>query len=160
VCDPSWADPSDTPFSKKAGGRWNPPDRPGRPGFGALYLNPGIAIARANARRHARESFGVMIEDLAAAHLPDLQRYAVIETGFVDAVTPSAIAALGLAPSYPSAIPHPPCQGNAEDAYAAGEHGVVPLSAASPTDEELVVFDRDVPALTTKTMRQKFASWY
>ena len=70
------------------------------------------------------------------------------------------LAALGLAPSYPSAIPHPPCQGIAEDAYAQGELGIVPLSAVSPVDEELVIFDRDVAALAVKTTRVKFASWY
>jgi len=160
VCDPAWTDPSDTSYSKWAGGRWNPPDRPGRPGFGALYLNPTIPIARANARRHARESFGVALEDLAAERLPDLQHYAVVETEFVDAVTPAGISALGLPPSYPTSIPHPPCQGIAEHAYAVGEHGVVPLSAVSPTDEELVIFDRDVPVLATKTTREKLASWY
>ena len=160
VCDPSWTDPSDTSFSKRKGGRWNPPDRPGRPGFGALYLNSTISVARANARRHAQDSFGVSIEDLIAGRLPDLQHYEIASTDFVDVVTPKAIAGLGLAPTYPTQIPHPPCQGIAEDAYAAGEHGIVPLSAASPTDEELVIFDRDVPGLATKAVRQGFSDWY
>ena len=161
VCDPSWPDPSDTSFSKTQGGRWNPPDRPGRPGFGALYLNATIALARANARRHVFFSFGATIDDLIDDdQRPELQHYEIQESDFVDAVTPAAVAALGLAPSYPSGIPHPPCQGIAEDAYAQGEHGVVPLSAVSPADEELVIFDRDVAALAVKTARVEFANWY
>ena len=76
VCDPSWPDPSDTSFSKTQGGRWNPPDRPGRPGFGALYLNATIALARANARRHVFFSFGATIDDLIDDdQRPELQHY-------------------------------------------------------------------------------------
>jgi RES domain-containing protein len=162
VCDPSWPDPSDTSFSKANGGRWNPPDRPGRPGFGALYLNATIEVARANARRHVLMSFGATIDDLIDDddHRPDLQRYEIVESEFVDAVTPAAVAAVGLAPSYPSAIPHPPCQGIAEYAYAQGEHGIVPLSAESPAEEELVIFDRDVAALAVRTTRLRFSNWY
>jgi RES domain-containing protein len=164
VCDPSWTDPSDTSFSRKAGGRWNAPDRPGRPGFGALYLNRSLDAARANARRHSIASFGATLDDLADEHLPDLQNYDVTEADFVDAVTSSAVEALGLAASYPTMIPHPPCQGIAEDAYAKGEHGIVALSATSTAaamgEEELVIFDRDVDLLATKTVRAKFVSWY
>jgi RES domain-containing protein len=141
VCDRSWTDPSDTSFAKTNGGRWNPPDRPGRPGFGALYLNLTLEVARANARRHVLASFGAMIDDLVDdKHRPDLQRYEVVEADF--------------------AVPHPPCQGIAEAAYAQAEHGIVPLSAASPVDEELVIFDRDVAALAVKTTRLTFATWY
>ncbi len=164
VCDPSWTDPSDTSYARRAGGRWNPPDRPGRAGFGALYLNASLGAARANARRHALASFGTAIDDLLDEHLPDLQHYDVVQTDFVDAVSPTAVAALGLAATYPAAIPHPPCQAIAEVAYAQGEHGIVPLSAASSTagvaEEELVIFDRDVASLATKTTRANFASWY
>lgn len=118
-------------------------------------------VARANARRHVLASFGAMIDDLVDDdRRPDLQQYEVVESDFVDAVRPAAIAALGLAPLYPSAVPHPPCQGIAEAAYAQAEHGIVPLSAASPVDEELVIFDRDVAALAVKTRRLKFANWY
>lgn len=159
VCDPSWADPSDTSYAQRLGGRWNPPDRAGRPGFGALYLNATIDVARVNARRHALLSFGVAIEDLVDARLPDLQHYDVVETAFVDAVTPDAVAALGLAPTYP-AISHAPCQGIAEEAYASGEHGIAARSAVDHDGEELVVFDRDVPALAHKSKREPFASWY
>jgi hypothetical protein len=87
----------------------------------------------------------------------------VSETDFVDAVSSAAVAALGLA-SYPLMIPHPQCQGIAEEAYAQGEHGVVPMSAtsnpATAAEEELVIFDRDVAGLAKKTKRLKFEGWY
>jgi hypothetical protein len=85
----------------------------------------------------------------------------VIETDFVDAVNRIAVEALGLGASYPRAIPHPPCQGIAAAAYAAGEHGIAVLSAVGMTDadEELVVFDRDVAAITAKGRRLDFGDW-
>jgi len=43
VVDPAWADPLDASFSRRAGGRWNPP------GFAALYLCRDLETARANA---------------------------------------------------------------------------------------------------------------
>lgn len=107
-----------------------------------------------------RDAFGLVIDDLVDRRLPDLQHFEISATDFIDAITPGAIAALGLAPSYPSAIPHPPCQGIAEEAYAKNEHGVASLSAVSPLDEELVLFDRDVATVTRKTVRLKFSSWY
>jgi hypothetical protein len=102
----------------------------------------------------------VSIEDLRDELLPDLQHYEIATTPFVDAVTPEAIATLGLSATYPTDVPHPACQGISEDAYAAGEHGITALSVVAATDEELVVFDRDVPALATKTERRGFGNWY
>lgn len=160
VTDPAWTDPSDTSYAKQSGGRWNEPDRDGRPGFGALYLNRSVDAARANARRHAYESFGALIEDLMPARLPDLQQYDVSDADFVDAATPAGVAKLGLAASYPEQIPHPPCQGIAAAAYAQNERGIVPLSAVAPGEEELVIFDRDVPKLAAKIQRDPFASWF
>jgi hypothetical protein len=120
-----------------------------------------LALSRANARRHVRASFGATLDDLIDDdRRPDLQQYEIVESDFVDAATTAGIASLGLAPSYPSAIPHPPCQGIAEEAYARDEHGIVPLSAVSPDEEELVIFDRDVAVLAVKTARLKFANWY
>lgn len=140
--------------------RWNRADRLGSPGFGALYLNASLDVARANARRHAQESFGVSIDDLVDERLPDLQHYEVVSADFVDAVTPCAIAALGLPLAYPAAIARAACQEIAEVAYAQSEHGIAPLSAVLPADEELVVFDRDVTSLTRKGERAPFTRWY
>ena len=140
------------------GGRWNPPDRAGRAGFGALYLNATIETSKANARRHVRETYAATLEDLRASRRPDLQEYDVTPYDFVDAVTfPSQ---LGLSATYPIEIPHAPCQGIAEEAYSAMEAGIVALSAVSPNAEELVIFDREVLALTRKTQRIKFELWY
>jgi RES domain-containing protein len=151
VVDPTWSDPSNTSYSKRAGGRWNEPDRPRRPGFGALYLNATLEVSRANAARHIQSLFGpsVTFDDLLLDALPQLQHYDVVETDFVDAVNTIA-------------IPHPPCQGIAAAAYAAGEHGIAVLSAVGVTvrDEELVVFDRDVASIAAKGRRADFAAWY
>jgi RES domain-containing protein len=164
VVDPTWQDPSDTSYSKRVGGRWNEPDRPGRPGFGALYLNATLEVARANAARSIASQFGprVTFDDFAAGALPQLQYYDIVETDFVDAVSSKAIAGLGLAASYPREIPHPPCQGIAAAAYANDEPGIAVLSAVgrTPTDEELVIFDRAVRAIADKGQRVDFSVWY
>jgi len=117
-------------------------------------------VARGNARRYAYDAFGLELEDLREEALPDLQHYDVAECEVVDAVTPAAISALGLTPSYPTGIPHPPCQAIAEQAYADGERGIAVLSATSTRGEELVIFDREVTALTTKTIREPFGRWF
>ena len=162
VCDPAWIDPSDTRPSQRVGGRWNPPDRPGRPGFGALYLYQSLAASRENARRYVRMRAGAAatFDDIATSALPDLQHYAVAESNFVDAVTTDGIAELGLAATYPTAIPHPPCQGISEAAYAASELGIAVLSAVAPAEEELVVFDHAVAAVDMKGTREKFLAWF
>ncbi|MGH2997143.1 MAG: hypothetical protein ACRDM9_12585, partial [Gaiellaceae bacterium] len=41
LAEPSWSDPLDTSYSRRRGGRWNPPGS-----FGALYLNRDLRIAR------------------------------------------------------------------------------------------------------------------
>jgi len=52
---------------------------------------------------------------------------------------------LGLGPErsagyYRNEIPHPPCQGIGLAPFRDGLHGVVPLSAVAPAEEELVAF--------------------
>ncbi len=157
-------DPSDTSFSKRNGGRWNEGDRPGRAGFGALYLCASIAVARSNARRHIAVCFGptITVDDLADIARPQLQHYDVRDGDVVDAVTPAGVAALGLPPTYPTDVPHPPCQAIAAAVYAANEDGIAVRSAvgSAPSDEELVVFDRAVAARAVKTKRQLFSDWF
>ena len=164
VVDPAWVDPSDTSYSKRNGGRWNKADHPNHAGFGALYLNASIAIARANARRHISACFGptITIDDLADTARPQLQHYDIRESDFVDALTPAGVAALGLPRTYPTDIPHPPCQAIATAAYAANEDGIAVRSAvgSAPTDEELVIFDRAVIARAVKTKRDSFVDWF
>jgi len=122
-------------------------------------MNATVDVARANARRHARASFGVELEDLADSRLPDLQWYDVVAAKHVDAVSARGIRMLELPADYPR-IPHAPCRQIAERAYAQNEHGIAALSAERATDEELVVFDRDVLVLTAKRERDPFAKWF
>jgi hypothetical protein len=127
-----------------------------------LYLNQSLAASRENARRYVRMRAGAAatFDDIATSALPDLQHYAVAESNFVDAVTTDGIAELGLAATYPTATPHPPCQGISEAAYAASELGIAVLSAVAPAEEELVVFDHAVAAVDMKGTREKFLAWF
>jgi hypothetical protein len=161
VCDRHGIDPLDTAYSKARGGRWNPPDRGDRPGFGALYLNTSLAAERANARRLVRDLFGPMafLDDLAPDALPDLQHVTIAQASLFDAVTHEGIADLGLADTYPEQIPHPPCQGHGAAAYDELD-GVAALSAAAPREEEWVVFDRVVERIVQSGRRDSFGSWW
>ena len=164
VVDPTWNDPSDTSYSKRVGGRWNQPDRPGQSGFGALYLNATFEVARANAVRHIQSQFGpqVTFDDFVRSALPQLQYYDVVQTDFVDLVNRGAVEALGLPATYPREIPHPPCQEIAATAYATDEQGLAVLSAVetNDTNEELVIFDREVNKIAAKRQRVDFETWY
>jgi hypothetical protein len=100
------------------------------------------------------------LDDVLPSALPDLQHYTIAEADFLDAVTTEGIGELGLAASYPVAIPHPPCQGIAEAAYADGDLGVAVLSAVAPTEEELAIFDRAVATLAVKGVREPFTAWF
>ena len=90
---PSWIDPSDTDFSKRKGGRWNPSGE-----FGALYLNRSLDAALANAHRHIESLFGdaATLYDFLPEALPDLQHYDITKRAFVDIVTPKGIASVKL----------------------------------------------------------------
>jgi RES domain-containing protein len=137
VADPTWADPLDTTFAAASGGRWNPP------GLAALYLNKTREAALANARRAVLERWGFSLEDVRPEALPDLQYVDVAASGrYLDAITPKGIAELGLPATFPTDIPHPPCQGLGLAADRADLDGVAALSAVAPTQEELVVFER------------------
>ncbi len=137
VADPTWVDPLDTTFAAASGGRWNPP------GLAALSLNQTREAALANARRAVLERWGFSLDDVRPEVLPDLQYVDVAAGGrYLDAITPEGIAELGLAATFPTDIPHPPCQGLGLAAARAELDGVAPLSAVAPTQEELVVFER------------------
>lgn len=158
VCDPSWHDPADTSFSRRYGGRWNPPGE-----FGALYLNADIAVAAANAQRSLASTFGnaVTLIDIRPERRPDLQLFTVASTTFVDAITPKGIDALELPAAYPYGCGHDDCRTIARVLYAADEAGVAARSAAYPDGEELAVFDSHLALAKRKRGgRRKFADWY
>jgi len=158
VCDPSWRDPADTSFSRRYGGRWNPPGA-----FGALYLNADIAVAAANARRSLASVFGdaVAFADIRPERRPDLQLFTVTASPFVDAVTPKGIAALGLPGAYPAGCGHDACRTIARELHAAGESGIAARSGALAGGEELAIFDTHAAlARRQRHGRRKFAAWY
>ena len=158
VCDPTWADPSDTTYSHKRGGRWNPPGE-----FGALYLCATIGVAKANARRHIASLFGnaVSLFDLQPAHQPDLQHYELAPAPYADIVSPAGIADVGLPAAFPAGVLHGQCWDVGRNAYALFDlNGIAALSAVLPTEEELAVFDRSVAKLAAKQGRQTFVTWF
>jgi hypothetical protein len=81
VIGQGWTDPADTSYSKAYGGRWNPAGS-----FGVLYLNNGLDVARANARRYLA-SHGLEVGDLAVGTGPELVAFVVERSDLVDIVT-------------------------------------------------------------------------
>lgn len=160
VCDPSWADPLDTSFSKRRGGRWNEPGA-----FGVLYLNATVAVAAGNARR-AYEGEIASLFDLLPEQRPDLQLITVSPIRVVDAVSEAGLRSLRLPVSYPVGATWTACRRIGARAYAAGENGVAcrTADAAKGTrdlveGEELVVFDTALN-LVTRAERVPFTQWY
>jgi RES domain len=160
VVDPAWADPLDATFSRRNGGRWNPPGS-----FAALYLCRDVATARANARR-LLEGQPFTFDDLLPDRLPALVETTVPEARYVDAVTARGLASLDLPASYPldergRAIGHERCRPIGSAAWLAGEPGIACRSAApgAPAgSEELALFDRG--GRLRRGRRQRFERWY
>ena len=160
LAEPGWADPLDTFFSKRGGGRWNPAGA-----FGALYLNPGRPGARLQVgRKLAGQPYGV--EDLDPGEQHDLVDVEVPELDFRDCVTPAGLSAVRLPRTYPldssgSAVPWSTCQPVGQAAYDADLAGVACRSAATgarPDDEELAVFDTHAGEVR-QTGRVGFGEW-
>ncbi|MDQ2681551.1 MAG: RES domain-containing protein, partial [Candidatus Eremiobacteraeota bacterium] len=108
-----WDNCSDTSYSKRVGGRWNPPGE-----FGALYLNATTAVAAANARVLYAGSF-YQPEDLTGAAELCLQEFSISKTAVLDCFTPNGVAKCGFPSSFPFESPHAPCQTIAREQYAA-----------------------------------------
>lgn len=161
VCDalPAWPNTLDTAFSKRVGGRWNPPGA-----FGILYLNASIAVAAANARKNYESEIATLY-DLRPGQRPDLQLVTVSAFRFVDVVTSRGVHALHLPASFPYGVPWPPCQRIGVRAYAIrSERGIAYRSNAdvTPTSnvgEELAIFDRALQSVL-RGIRVRFAEWY
>ena len=160
VVGSDWADPLDTSFSLRAGGRWNAAGA-----FAALYLCRDVETARANARR-LLEGQPFTFDDLLPERLPALVETTVPADRYVDAVTARGLASLGLPATYPRdrrgrLVTHARCQPIGATAWAAGEPGIACRSAAPgapPGGEKLALFDRG--RRLKRGRRQRFDHWY
>lgn len=162
LADPSWSDPLDTSFSRQRGGRWNAPGS-----FGVLYLNRDLRMARLQVQHKlGGQPYGV--EDLAEDEQHDLVGVEVAEREWLDCSTDSGLEAVGLPVSYPRhpngrPVRHETCRPIGQTTYGDGQPGIACRSAvdgATPDDEELAVFDRDVNAAVRMTGRQPFGKWF
>lgn len=165
VADPQWADPLDTSYAARRGGRWNPPDS-----FGVLYLCADAATARANVAR-LFDGLPYDAEDLDPDRAPMLVHVDVPPDSYVDALSAAGLRALGLPPSYPHdqsgrPIGHTACRPIGAQLYGADERGIAARSAApAPTGahqhgRELAWFDHPGRQRLSITVRRPFADWY
>jgi len=158
ICDPAWADPLDTSYAAKYGGRWNAAGS-----FGVLYTNATIAVAAANARRNFEREIATVF-DLRPEFRPDLQYVEVRAAPFVDAVTDAGVRALRLPRTFPFRVAHAPCQRIGARSHARRDNGIASRSSAEATPttvvgEELAVFDIAI-GLVTRRERVRFDRWY
>ncbi len=157
VVSPNWLDPTDTIYSRRRGGRWNPYLE-----FGALYLNATLQVAAANARaQHAGRA--IKLFDLLPQARPQLVTLKIKDVEVLDVATPKGLAALGLPVNFPFDVPWPPCQEIARTAHSAELSGVAARSAAEVTattsvGEELALFEHVSPGPLLS--RQPFEDWY
>jgi RES domain-containing protein len=159
VADQGWRDPLSPEHARRRGARWNPPE-----GFGVVYLNDSVDLARAQLR-HRLQPRGIRPEDLDPALGPILVHTRVPDADYVDAVTNEGLDELGLPVTYPidergTAVAHAVCQPIGQAAWDAGEAGIACRSAASsapPGAEELAYFARRRLRLERS---DPFVDWY
>jgi RES domain-containing protein len=162
LAEPDWTDPLDTSYSRQRGGRWNPPGS-----FGVLYLNRDVRIARLQVV-HKLSGHPYGVEDLDEAEQHDLVDVKVAEREWLDCVTAAGLEVVGLPGTYPRhrngrPVRHSDCRVVGQAGFDDGRPGIACRSAAtnaSPTDEELGVFDRDADASAQMTGRHPFADWF
>jgi hypothetical protein len=135
ITRPHYAEPFDTSFAERRGGRWNPPTS-----WPTLYLNHDLLTVHAQVR-HLFAGRGIEPDDLdddapiclAAATLPGRQRVA-------DLVSPEGVVSVGLPSTYPldrDAVPvtYASTRQVGSDVHAAGLRGVWCRSAAGAGHE-------------------------
>ena len=137
VADPIWKDPLNPMYSKKTGGRWNPPN-----GFPTLYLNGDRQTARCNVGSFIGDG-PYEPEDLRDEAAPiligcELPRNQVVG----DAVTNSGVRAAGLPDTYPldaegSVVKREVCQDIGTQIKAEGKRGVHARCAKSSNRGDL-----------------------
>jgi hypothetical protein len=161
LADPAWADPLDTTFSARTGGRWNAAGT-----HAVLYLNGSLRTAIIQVRHKlAGQPFDA--EDLDPEEQHDVVEVTVPEDDFLDCVTDQGLASVGLPTGYPydvagEPVGHDVCQRIGARAYAEPLPGVACRSAArgaGRSDEELAVFDHAAGGVQL-TARRPFADWY
>ncbi len=158
VFEAGWDNCADTSFSKRIGGRWNPPGE-----FGALYLNATAAVAAANARALYAGSF-YRPEDLQGEAELCLQEFVIPTTTLLDCFTEKGVAACGFAKTFPFKSAYPPCQAIAREELEAGHAGVSTRCASESTStsfvgEELALFDT-ITETVAKGRLVRFDAWY
>jgi RES domain len=160
VADPGWEDPLDGRFAQRSGGRWNPPRS-----FPVVYLSRSVATARANVYRLLVDlPYGP--EDLDPVAAPVLVDTTVPTDRYVDAITSSRLASLGLPATYPRdaqgrLVSHERCEDLGQTAWEAGEPGIACLSAAPTAParaEELAWFERGRPLVRESVAA--FEDWF
>jgi len=157
VVAPNWVNPADTSYSKRQGGRWNPPGE-----FGALYLNADVHVAAANARaQHAGRA--IKLFDLLPEARPELVTFDIQWVKVLDACTQRGIAALGFKNDFPYKVSWLACQTVAREAHAAGLPGIAArshaeITATASVGEELALFEEISPG--PPIARQSFHEWY
>ena len=130
VAQRDWADPLDTSFAQRQGGRWNPPNS-----WPTLYLNRDLDTARAQiARLLARTP--ITPDDLAddAYELLAVTLPTADSADIVDIVSHEGVTAADLPATFPhdaagKLIPHPICQHIAQRAHQSGANGIEARSA-------------------------------
>lgn len=156
----SWSgSPDDTEFSKKSGGRWNPPGE-----FGALYLSGNADVALENGLRIVNSMIGpaATVEDFAedAETMFEIQEFVVEESRFVDAVTKEGCEELTLPDNYETGEAYELTRKIGRTAHASGENGIACVSAVRNDGEELAIFDTHSKEIARmRGSRRTFARW-
>jgi RES domain-containing protein len=161
VADPGWRDPLDGSYAQARGGRWNPPRS-----FPVVYLCATVPVARAVVLgKLDGQPFGP--EDLDPATAPVLITASVPDGRYVDVITSSGCASVGVPETYPKDRAHrrigwERCQPIGEAAWEAGAAGIACRSAAPkapPGGEELAWFQRSRRRLRRRRTRS-FDDWF
>ena len=162
VADPTWSDPLSPMYSKKTGGRWNPPES-----FPTLYLNGDKRTARCNLQLFAGEE-PYEPEDLRGDTAPVLIACQLPRNQVVcDVHTNAGLRAADLPDTYPldpdgDVVEYSVCQEIGEQVRIDGKRGVHARSARSldPADLELAWFPASSRSIARGVQRLEFSAWY
>lgn len=162
VADRAWADPLDSSFAARRGGRWNPADS-----FSVLYLNQDRMTARLNLLAFIAD-WPYEPEDLRDDTGPILVGCTLPSRQVVcDAHTAAGLRAAALPVTYPldeagEIMPHPRCQPIGVQARAARLRGVHARSARSPdgAGRELAWFPASFRSRARQVATLVLSEWF